>query len=242
MTWFVLLRKIVKFIRKTGVDRLPFVKSAYRLFYNAILVRFKPKYLDVEGFRIYLNPADQSISDRLIMNKKYEQFETEIMKNHVKKGSIVLDIGANIGIHTLLLAKIVGTEGKVIAFEPDPDNYFYLKRNVRANNLSNIHCVRKAISDTNGILYLYVNADNKGDHRTYDSADNRKKIKIEAVKLDDHLKDFGGKINFVKMDIQGAEYKAVKGMIHILSNANMITEFDPYLLEKAGVKPAEYLE
>ena len=63
----------------------------------------------------------------------YEPLETETVKREIKKGNVVSDIGANIGYFASIVAKLVGEEGKVFAFEPDPGNFALLERNVQTN-------------------------------------------------------------------------------------------------------------
>jgi FkbM family methyltransferase len=173
----------------------------------------------------------------------YEPFETEIVKTEIRKGDIVLDIGANIGYYTLIFAKLVGPEGKVFGFEPDPDNFALLKKNVEANNYHNVVLVNKAVSSKNGKIKLY-RSDDIGDHRTYDSGDGRKFVEIEAIRLDDYFDQGNARVDFIKMDIQGAEWEAIQGMSLLLQKnkgLRIITEFAPELLRISGIRPEDYL-
>ncbi|MFA5793503.1 MAG: FkbM family methyltransferase [Candidatus Brocadiia bacterium] len=200
-----------------------------------------PDLADVQGHKMFLDPYD-SLS--LSMNGVYEPLETSIVKQYVKKGDIVLDIGANIGYYTLLFARLVGDEGKVYAFEPEPDNFELLKKNVEINKYENVVLIQKAVSDVGGKIRLYLSGDNKGDNRIFDSDDNRPYIDVDMVSLSDYFSDYKGKVDFVKMDIQGAEGRVVKGMINLLNNnrqIKIISEFWPEGLDRAGTKPEEYL-
>jgi len=209
--------------------------------HNLITSYLKPTLVDVQEHKMFLDSKD-SLS--LATNKIHEPFETEVVQKIIKKGNVVLDIGANIGYYTLLFAKLVGTEGRIFAFEPDPDNFALLKKNVEINGYRNIILVQKAVSNKNGNIKLYLSHDNKGDHRIYDSNDGRKCIEIGAVRLDDYFKEFNGRIDFIKMDIQGAEGGAVQGMLNLLNkngDAKIITEFWPIGLKRFGVEPNAYL-
>lgn len=241
---FLRIKKGVKFISRSKIGKIYFVRVVYRFVYNNLLSYLKPKFIEVEGYKLFLNPKDQSVSDRLIINN-YEKLETEVIKKEVRVGDVVVDIGANIGYYTLILAKLVGENGKVIAFEPDPENFALLEKNVKINGCKNVISVQKAVSNKTGKLKLYLCADNRGDHRIYDPHKDRQYIEIESIRLDDYFKNHGGKINLIKMDIQGAECAAFKGMSLILENnknIKIITEFEPSLLRKFGAVPEDYLK
>jgi fibrillarin-like rRNA methylase len=80
--------------------------------------------------------------------------EIEFLKRTIKKGDTVLDIGANIGFYSKLLAGLTGESGKVYSFEPDAANYNYLLRNTKG--IKNIIPINKAVSESSGILQLYT--------------------------------------------------------------------------------------
>lgn len=195
----------------------------------------------VQGHKMFLDSKD---SLRLSIYGIYEEFETKLIKKQIKQGDIVLDIGANIGYYTLIFAKLVGKNGKVYAFEPDPTNFAILKKNVEINGYKNIILINKAVSDKTGKLKLYLCNDNKGSHSIY-PCDNRKFVEIDSIKLDDFFSNYNGKIDFIKMDIEGAEYSAVKGMSNLLrknEEIKIISEFAPMNLKRSGIEPEEYLK
>jgi FkbM family methyltransferase len=206
-----------------------------------LLVRHAERNCEVQGHQMILDEKD---SLGLLGNGCYEPFETDLVAAHVKKGDVVLDIGANIGYYTLLFARQVGETGRVFAFEPDPVNFSLLKRNVQRNGYRNVELIQKAVAAQTGTLPLYLSDDNRGDHRVYDSHDGRPSIEIEAVSLDDFFKDFGGRIDFIKMDIQGAEGGALRGMAGLLrkhSSVKLLTEFWPVGLHRSGLGAAQFI-
>jgi len=206
-----------------------------------IVSSLKPDFVTIQGHRMFLDSKD---SLRLSIFP-YEPFQTELAKKEIKKGDTVLDIGANIGYYALIFAKLVGEEGKIFAFEPDPDNFALLKKNVEINGYRNVILVPKAVTNKTGKIRLYLSDYNKGDHRIYDSHDGRNSTEIEAIRLDDYFKNYNGRIDFIKMDIQGAEGGVIQGMPLLLQktkNLKIATEFWPAGLKRFGIQPEGYLK
>src|SRR2546426_3124906 len=196
----------------------------------------------VQGNKMYVNPTNNL---NLFVTGLYEPLETETIKSHVKEGDTVLDIGANIGYYTVLCARLVGMQGRVFAFEPDSVNFDWLRRNVVINDFHNVVLVRKAISSKTGIAKLYSSERYKGDNRIYESNDNRRAVNVETVSLNDYFDGFEGRIDFIKLVIQGAEYEALRGMKRIIQNnpgLKLVTMFWPGGLVRSGRDPKDYLE
>lgn len=234
---FSLYKKTVAFISGHRIGRLYPIVVVHRF----LVASLRPSSVRIDGHRIFLDPKD---SLRLSIFP-YEPLETEIVKNRIKRNNTVLDIGANIGYYTLLFAKLVGPKGKVFAFEPDPNNFALLEKNVLVNNYRNIVLVQKAVSNETGKTRLYLSPYNKGDHRIYDSHDGRKSIGIETVNLVDYFKDHGEKIDFIKIDTQGSEGAIIEGMLPLLENncnVEIMMEFWPPGLESFNTKPEELLK
>ncbi|MFB0524156.1 MAG: FkbM family methyltransferase [Phycisphaerae bacterium] len=230
--------KIVKALSGYGIGRFYLV----RVVHNFIISHLKPNFVEVQGHKMFLDSKD---SLGLSITGIHEPFETELVKKEIRKRDVVLDIGANIGYYTLIFAKLVGEEGKVFAFEPDPDNFALLKKNVQINGYQNVILVQKAVSNKTAKIRLYLSEENKGDHRIYDSHEHRKSIEIEAIRLDDYFKNYNGRVNFIKMDIQGAEGGAIEGMTNLLKknkSVKIMTEFWPIGLKRFGIDPEEFLK
>jgi FkbM family methyltransferase len=214
-------------------------KLISKLFYNT-----KPAYIDnIHGHRLYIDDRD---SLGLIRHGGiFEPLETTYFSNEIKENDIILDIGANIGYYTLLFAQRVGDGGHVYAFEPEPQNFELLKKNVQTSGYRNVTLINMAVSDTTSKLRLYLNKKNKADHRIFDWQDRRKFIEIDSTRLDDYFSDFTGDIAFIKMDIQGAEYRALSGMLSLLARnpkTTIVMEFEPQSLLLSGIEPRICLE
>jgi FkbM family methyltransferase len=196
---------------------------------------------DVLGHKMFLNGRDDLSA--LVYLNFFEVMEVMLMGGMIKKGGVVLDIGANIGFHTLMFARLVGDKGKVYAFEPDPTNFALLEKNVRANGYQNVELVRKALSDENGRIQLYLSKNNKGMHRIYKSRYCGESIEVDVVRLDDYFERYGSAISFIKMDVEGAEMAVLKGMSTLLrkNRAPMLIEFAPYALKEFGTESGALL-
>lgn len=230
--------KGVSILLAAGLERLRFFKVANKL----IMFVLRSNYVEAQGHKMFLDAKD---SLHLSISGFHELLATELMNKEIKEGDVIIDVGANIGYYALIFARLVGGNGKVFAFEPDPTSFALLKKNVKLNGYKNIVLIQKAVSDKNGKLKLYLAEDNLGDHRPYDSRDGRQYVEVEAVRLDDYFKDYERKINFVKMDIQGGEVKALQGMMNLLKKnqeVKVFTEFWPEGLEIAGIKPKDCLD
>ncbi len=194
--------------------------------------------------RLHDPSTDRWISGLLARGLPYEPFETELLLQHIDPGDVVLDLGANIGYYTLLFARRVGPTGKVFAFEPDPDNFALLRENVQRNGYQNVVLVQKAASDRADVAQLYRSADNQGDHRLYDSGTPRSAVEVETIPLDKLFADYTGRIDLIKMDVQGAEAAALEGMAELLRRlvgVKLATEFWPLGLRRAGASAERYL-
>lgn len=205
--------------------------------------------LDVEGvgeIRFFLDPNDQVITPSMWAGKTWEPVETRWFVDSLRAGNTVIDVGANIGYYTVIAGKIVGEEGRVYAFEPDPTSFELLERNVRLNGLDNVVLENKAVSNENGELELFIAPENKGDHRIYQpEGEARQPIAIEAVSLDSYFAERDTGVDFVKVDTQGAEVAIIQGMAGLIDKSNSIAmafEYSPSHLAGLGATGRQLLD
>ncbi len=211
---------------------------------NRILLKIIPeKLLLKSGSVLYLNSKDPVVSSALALGI-YENYETEIFKNTLKKGMTLVDIGANIGYYTVLAADIIGETGKIISFEPDEQSMDIFKKNIISNKFKNVSYVEKALSDKKGTILFYPSDENRGDNRIYDPGDGRKYVEVETITLDEYLPQ-DTKVDIIKMDIQGGEYLALVGMEKTILRSESLTifaEFWPKGIMETGKSPEEFLK
>jgi len=117
----------------------------------------------------------------------------------------------------------VGKKGRVFAFEPDPTNFALLKKNISINGYKNVILVPKAVAGKTERRKLYLIKDNPGSHRRYDSPQSDRFLEVEAILLDDYFRGNNLRIDFIKMDIEGAEVQALKGL-GIIRDCHLIIE------------------
>jgi FkbM family methyltransferase len=172
-----------------------------------------------------------------------EREERALIERVVQPGMIAVDVGANVGLHTLGLARHVGPEGRVHALEPEPDNFQLLAHAVKRAHATNVRLHQLAASDTKGTLTLYVSDANRGDHRTSPAPEARRSFTVSALPLDELLAH-EPRIDFVKIDVQGAEVVVLRGMKETLRRSERIgvlCELTPALLARAGTSGEELL-
>ncbi|WP_371504447.1 FkbM family methyltransferase [Nitrosopumilus adriaticus] len=203
---------------------------------------FKSDFAIVQGNKMFLDPGD---SLELSIRGIYGELDTEIVKNEINPGDIVIDVGANIGYYTLIFAQLVGNTGKVIAFEPETKNFEILKKNIAINNLSNVILEQKIVSNTKGKTKLFLADSGIVGHHTNPTKHNTDFIEVDSITLDDYLDEnnLSKKINFLKIDVEGAEIKVLDGAKSILKNQDLkvFTEFNREVMEKLNMDPKKFL-
>lgn len=243
------LKSIKKMSKGHGFGKNPVVRKILK----KSKVLLKPEYVIIDKQKIYLDKWD---SLDLLENKVYGELDTKIVKKVVKTDDVVLDLGANIGYFTILFAKLVGNNGKVIAFEPEFKNFQILKKNIAENGFHNVIAENKAVSEKNGTTVLYTGTKSSGANRIYEPKKAQEwrekgkqqeflKNEIETVSIDEFLNNKKiENVDFIKMDIEGGEFFALKGMKNVLKNPNLkiFMEWDKPALEDSGIKPIQVLE
>jgi FkbM family methyltransferase len=172
------------------------------------------------GYRICVSPVE-NLGFLLGTAEPHLQ---RIIREYVARGDTVYDIGANLGYVSLSLAKCVGPGGRVIAFEPVPQNAAAFRESVRINRLANIQLMECAASDSSGESVIRIAGNSSTAslvwHRNDPSASE---IVIKTVSIDE-LVESGemGHPKFVKIDVEGAEGSVLKGMRRTLAASNPV--------------------
>jgi FkbM family methyltransferase len=167
-----------------------------------------------------------------------ERAVLDLLIRFVKSGDVVYDIGASVGVYTVLLARAVGDQGGVVAVEPDDESYLHLLDNLKLNGLTNVKCIRKALAEQPGEGRLFVMdgvscpsllappGRGRGSQITCQTVVLEKGDRLVAEeKL--HLP------RAVKIDVEGYEQSVITGLSHTLAQAEcelVCCEIHPHLL------------
>ena len=226
-----------------GLGRLPFVSRLSTFLFQ----RVTPKGMVEIKARGHKIQVDTRRMGTVLLKSKdsYESSVTQLLESIVARGMVVADIGASVGYHTLMMARLVGEEGRVFSFEPEPYSFELLVKNIKLNGYNNVCAVNKAVSDRNGKTWLFVPEDSTLKSRLLPDRGlaNGRYIEIDMQTLDDFFRDYPAP-DVVKMDAEGAEPMVLSGMANIIQRKRqlkIITEFNPRRLRLLGNSPEEYL-
>jgi FkbM family methyltransferase len=200
-----------------------------------------------------------------LLTNRHEMETTAQIRQLVKSGMTVLDVGGHVGYYTRMTSQLVGDSGRVIAFEPHPRNNAMLNRNT--GHLKNVIIEQVALGDQEGIAELYdylmmsasgsLHFDEKirdvqrAQMSDWDVAPRAKdfepqKYSVRLARVDDILAKHNiQKVDVVKMDIEGAEMGALRGMKNTIAsspNLALVMEYNPLGLEAFGNEPVNALE
>ena len=193
---------------------VPLIRSAFQALYN-LFIPDKKVLIEVYGQKMYV-----SLRARHCIHGIFERGTIEVFKRVVKRGMTVFDIGSSIGYYTILARSLVGSEGRIYAFEPHPESYKKLKENVEMNGYTNCYLINKAVSDKSRRTRFYLHPDS-GRSSLLHPEGKSKCIEVEAMALDEFIKE-GVIPNIIKMDIEGAEPLALSGMRDLLDTKELI--------------------
>jgi FkbM family methyltransferase len=223
---------------------------------NSSVVRlFRPAYerlLDRRGgFRRTMNGRETFLIDpwhRGMFPETYEPSVCEFLRANVSAGDICLDIGAHVGIYALCLARWSGQNGRVFAFEPNPETRALLESNVRRNpEGQRITVVPHGVSDRPGEEIFYA-AGIEGFSRlgqpNRERPEEHRALQVPITTIDDFCLEQGIRPNWILIDIEGYEVAALRGAKQTIltSGSRIMVEMHPLLWESAGTCREEFAE
>jgi FkbM family methyltransferase len=205
----------------------------------------KTKEIEYQGIRFEL-PEDDSIFREIAATGSYEPYVSRHLFSHVQQGDVFVDVGANLGALSLPVAKLVGTNGRVLAFEASQRNANLLMKNAIVNKLTNVEVFPVGLSDRNGavISNILLRTSNKPLIDLPSSQLQNGMEVIPVVKLDAFL-DRDCKVSIIKIDVEGFEYKVMRGALETISKwqPKIYLEYsDAFQRSGSGVPGARLLE
>jgi FkbM family methyltransferase len=194
--------------------------------------------------RVKVDLRDGVIASKLYMERTWEPELGNLFRRLPLRDTVCVDVGANLGLHTLELSECVGRNGKVLAYEPDPHNFSLLTENIRLNQATNVVAERIAIGEGDGEGLLRHNSWNFGDHRLEaDAAPGERYDSVTIRTLDSATASIAaGKMGLIKVDTQGYDFFVLKGMTKTLERnpqVVLVVEICADLLNKAGTSATE---
>ena len=169
------------------------------------------RLIDAFGFQFELETGECVDSKVIFYPQIYDRREFHQVESLLNAGDVFVDIGANIGIYSILASRWVGPEGRVIAFEADPYNYQKFSRNIALNGIGNISAINKGVSDTVETAMLHVDTDGNRGGNSFLAQGGEGAVRVDCMPLSDLLKKEGlQRVQGMKIDVEGYEYKILK--------------------------------
>lgn len=178
----------------------------------------------------------------------YDTHETRLVRELLEPGDVFFDVGANVGYYSFIASQQVGASGQVHAFEPIPRNVASLRRGIETNHIENIVINQLAIGETQGKLSIFLGDDDIGNTGWASIIQTKLKhrpFEVMMTSIDQYIAENRvGTVALIKLDIEGAEFEALKGMDNLLSGSAkppLIIELNEFLLKQRGLPPGELL-
>lgn len=238
------LGRIKKSLGEQGLTRLPLASGGMKYVKGRWFKEFDEHskegvWVDVDELRLCMPPR---FTTHYIV-QEYEPITRKTFVDTLRKGDVVLDVGAHIGYYSLLAARVVGETGKVHAVEPCEETTSFFNKSILANKLTNITVYCCAAGGSYDIREFQItgSSDSHSFYRHPNSATLRT-VKVVQKPLD---KIIEGPVNIVKLDVEGAEIEVLDGMKEILARNHQLAlwaEWFPAGMRSAGRHPSELPE
>lgn len=195
-------------------------KLSWKVF-NHVLKGKKLKVRLFSGDPFIVRVGDQ-LSGEIFYHGCHEPQLTSLLLPFLSPGMTVFDIGANIGYYTVLMARRIGPAGMVHSFEINENVIDLLEENIRSANVGNVKIVKRAVASTTGQRQFFVphaGDEGEGSLNKSNRYEPSKTVKVSSVSLDDYVEENKiKKVDFIKIDVEGAEYEVFEGAKNLLSS------------------------
>jgi FkbM family methyltransferase len=185
---------------------------------------------------VSIKPNNGGVDNYIFLNSIHEPDILKIIKDNVKEGDVVVDVGANIGQHTIFMTRFVGDSGFVYSFEPLLTNTDSIRKSLTLNNSTNAKVETMAVGEKNTRVKMYVpeTANDRSSRELVGSVSD-KYVEVEMITLDTYFKE--KKIDFIKIDTEGFESEVLSGAREIISKymPTILLEYAPKFYESRNV-------
>lgn len=182
----------------------------------------------------------------LIGKRLTDRRELSTLRSLIRPGMVIADIGANVGFYALEMARSVGPQGRILAFEPDPLTFRLLRERIIQGGVENVETHQIALGDTSGRAPLYCSAYNRSDNRLSPShtESHVEVCEVDVRRLDEFVSTRDLQIDGLKIDVQGNEERVLRGAEATLRRGVrwIWLEFSPVHLRGSGSDPQRFLE
>lgn len=220
----------------------------YLNWYNFKIKKFKKPifykfYYKGIKYKIKLDPSNGFIDQAIYANGVYEEDVLDFIKDNLAKGDVFVDIGANIGDHTLFASRVVGVDGQVVAFEPISKLIKQIRESLDANQISNVTLHSYALGDRNSTEKIYIRDNNIGGSSITPFIEKGEGEIIET-KIGDELMQDLIRIDMMKIDVEGYEPEVFVGLKDTILNKRpiIIFEYSPIFWGKNRKEKAEIIK
>jgi FkbM family methyltransferase len=224
------LFSIIRFVAdNTLLKILPLIFKAKIIFFTKkVAVHIHQRY---GHFDIYIDPKNGYLDQTVYATRNYEPHIANEIYDAINKDDVCIDIGANIGYHTIIMSQKAGTRGHVFAYEPIPYIRKQLQDSLALNNIANVTTLETALSNEKGMLNLHLSETNVAGSSFINTSGTS--IKVEVRTLDSYNYQ---RVDFIKLDVEGFEYNVLLGATDTVQRCRptIIFEYSPTYYRKSN--------
>lgn len=221
----------------TPIQRFRFVTVIYGWIFHLVVKRDELVEVTTHGVRLQLPGRDVTILPSL-MNGTYEVLELELLEQLLRPGMTVVDVGANVGIHSSIAARAIAPSGTVYSFEPVPENFQILVANLARNAITNVVVEQLAVGSEVGDSTIYLEDRSIGTHSLLrrESSTLAKSLSVSVTTLDTYFNDkLPDVVHLLKIDVEGFEPNVLMGARGLLGRTDqLLIEYNRTSIEANG--------